>query len=131
MTRRGALLLELSVAMVTIALVLGLLVSLVIHFQRSADRMQAQARCVAAAREASALVRRDVQECSSAAVSTDGLSLRFSDRTVKYAHTAGGWVRRSTRRADAPVWLREEVRSLRFSREGRAVRAEIICAATS
>ena len=28
-----------------------------------------------------------------------------------------------------PLWLREELQSLRFSREGRAVRAEVVCAA--
>jgi len=37
-------------------------------------------------------------------------------------------VRRSSRSSEAPLWLRDEVRSLRFSREGQAVRAEIVCA---
>lgn len=126
--RRGSLLIEIVVATGVICLVLGVLVPFEIDAQHSTEAMRAQARAVAAARETAAQIRRDVQESSGASVAGDRLTLRLRDRSVTYSRSGDGWVRRSTAPSEPPVWVREELRSMRFSREGRAVRAELVSA---
>src|SRR5262249_51044409 len=74
-----------------------------------------------------AQIRRDVQEASAASVSAERLALRLAGGSITYEREAHGWVRRSSRASEPPVWLRDEVRSIRFRREGRAVCAAITC----
>jgi type II secretory pathway component PulJ len=136
--RRGTGLLELSVALMVTALILGLVVPFTLRVQRQTGAMAAQARAVAGAREVAAQLRRDVQGAARARVAGAALLLELPaerngyDR-VTYARERGGWVRRcrrATGREEAPLWLREEVRAVSFAREGRAVRAVVECAPT-
>jgi type II secretory pathway pseudopilin PulG len=130
--RRGGLLIEVTVVMSIFALVLGLVVPLYIHVQRAGERMQAQARAVVAAREASAQLRRDVQAAERVRVSPEGLSLAVRERggvgEIRYSRSGRGWVRRSgpSLPGSPPVWLRDEIRSLTFRAEGTGVQATIV-----
>ena len=135
---RGAFLLEMIVALGVTGVLLGLLVPLYLHVNRASGALQGQARSVAAAREAAAQLRRDIQGASGVEVASDRLTLvvpaadragRFTGGTarVTYSRTGQGWRRQAS--GTAPLWLRDEVRSLSFRREGRGVRAAIVCAA--
>lgn len=141
--RSGGALIELSVALAVSALVLSLVIPLFLHAQRSTAAMAAQARCVAAAREVAAQLRRDVQGASRVAAAGGRLVLDLpaarggSDR-VTYAREQAAarwaWVRRCRRAGGGeapPLWLREEVRALAFARDGGGVRARVECAPTA
>jgi type II secretory pathway pseudopilin PulG len=116
-----------------IGLVLSLVVPLYLHVQRAGERMEAQARAVVAARETAAQLRRDIQAAERVTVTSQGLLLLVSESggvgEVAYARNGSGWVRRAgsgAAGAGSPLWLREEVRSLTFTREGSGVRAAIV-----
>src|SRR5262249_36480389 len=140
--KRGAFLLEMIVALGVTGLLLGLLVPLYLHVNRASGALEGHARSVAAAREAAAQLRRDMQAAERVEVASDRLVLvvlvaegagRATGGVVRvtYGRAGQGWARRTVggTGGSAPLWLRDEVRSLTFHREGRGVRAEIVCAA--
>src|SRR5947199_9639798 len=101
--KRGAFLLEMIVALGVTALLLGLLVPLYVRVNRASDALEGQARSVAAAREAAAQLRRDIQGASRVEVASDRLVLDVPDAgrsngglaRVTYARAGRGWARRT------------------------------------